>query len=388
MRAFLRVDAEAALGQAADIDRRRKAGKPVGRLAGLPVAVKDLLCAAGELTTCASRMLENFRPPYDATVVARLQGGRRRADRQDEHGRVRHGRLDRELGLSDDAQSLGPGRACPAAPAAERRPAWPPAWRRSSIGTDTGGSIRQPAGLCGVTGLKPTYGRVSRYGLVAFASSLDQIGPLARTAEDAALLLEVIAGHDPLDSTSVDRPVPRLYANGRPTARRVCDSAWCASILAPGWTPKSSAAVREAVRVYESLGAKVKRDFAAARQVCRGDVLHHRPVRGIEQPGPLRRRALRPSHRRSSRCSPSWRPSAARLEAAGDERGSTKLDNPLVRLYRRSRAEGFRPGSEAPDHARHVCPQRRLLRRLLSQGAEGAPADPPGFRRGVRAKSI
>ena len=126
-----------------------------------------------------------------------------------------------------------------------------------SIGTDTGGSIRQPAGLCGVTGLKPTYGRVSRYGLVAFASSFDQIGPLARTAEDAALLLEVIAGHDPHDSTSVPRPAPPIR-NRSANRWTICGSVWCASILAPGLDDEVETAVREAMRVYESLGAKVR----------------------------------------------------------------------------------------------------------------------------------
>ena len=208
VRAFLRSDGEAALKQAADIDRRRREGKPVGRLGGLPVAVKDLLCAKGELTTCGSRMLANFRPPYDSTVVAKLRAadavfiGRTNLDEFAMGGSNENSAffpthnpwdLDRIPGGSS-----GGAAACVAAGMAPL-----------SIGTDTGGSIRQPAGLCGVTGLKPTYGRVSRYGLVAFASSLDQIGPLARTAEDAALLLEVIAGHDPNDSTSIPQPVPR-----------------------------------------------------------------------------------------------------------------------------------------------------------------------------------
>ena len=209
-----------------------------------------------------------------------------------------------------------------------------------AVGTDTGGSIRCPAGLCGITGLKPTYGRVSRYGLVAFASSLDQIGPLGQTAEDAALLLEVLAGHDPLDSTSIDLPVPQ-YSE---TVRQPLEGLRLGLVrehFGEGLDAEVEAAVREAVRVYESLGATVKRAFAAAQQVRRGHVLHHRPVRGLEQPGPLRRRPLRLSHRREG----DGRRAGGRAQDAAS-RPATKRPwptstTPLIRMYRRSRAEGF-----------------------------------------------
>src|SRR5262245_61749469 len=207
VKAFLRCDHAAALRQAKAIDDRRAKGERVGLLGGLPVAVKDLICHRGELTTCASKILADFRPPYDATIIERL----RAADA------VLLGRTNMDefaMGGSNENSAFYPthnpwnlecipgGSSGGAAACVAARMAC------LSIGTDTGGSIRQPAGLCGVTGMKPTYGRVSRYGLVAFASSLDQIGPLARTAEDAALLLEAIAGHDPRDSTSLNRPVP------------------------------------------------------------------------------------------------------------------------------------------------------------------------------------
>ena len=242
----------------APVDAQRKAGEPLGPLAGVPVAIKDVLCVEGEPTTCGSRMLENFRPPYDATVIAQPEGGRRGPDRQDEHGRVRDGLVHREQRLRADPQPLGRRRASPAARRAARPRPSPPTWRPLALGSDTGGSIRQPAALCGVVGLKPTYGRVSRYGLVAFASSLDQIGPFAHDLADAALLLEVIAGHDPHDSTSVDDAGARLRGDPRHAARPRCGSAWSASSSARGSTPRSRRAVREAVRVYEAAGATVR----------------------------------------------------------------------------------------------------------------------------------
>ena len=285
VKAFLRSDGEAALQQAADVDRRRRAGEPIGRLGGLPVAVKDLLCAKGELTTCGSRMLENFRPPYDSTVVAKLRAadavfiGRTNLDEFAMGGSNENSAFFPTHNPWDFERipggSSGGAAACVAAGMAPL-----------SIGTDTGGSIRQPAGLCGVTGLKPTYGRVSRYGLVAFASSLDQIGPLARTAEDAALLLEVIAGHDPSDSTSIPRPVPAI----RETVRQPLAGLRMGLVrehFGPGLDAEVEAAVREAIRVYEVAGSEGRRTVNAARQIRRGDLLHHRPERGFEQFGPL-----------------------------------------------------------------------------------------------------
>lgn len=205
--AFVELRAEAALDEADAADAARSRGQVRSPLHGLPIAIKDILCSTDFETTCASRILKGFRAPYDATVVRRIR----------ESGMVVLGTLNMDefaMGSSTENSSLratanpwDPGRV-PGGSSGGSAAALAAREVAVTVGSDTGGSIRQPAALCGVVGLKPTYGRVSRYGLVAFASSLDQVGPLARSVEDTALLLEVIAGYDPLDSTSLRAPVP------------------------------------------------------------------------------------------------------------------------------------------------------------------------------------
>ncbi len=340
VKAFLRVDRQQALDRAAEIDRRRGDGKPLGLLAGLPVAIKDLLCTRGEVTTCGSRILEDFKPPYDATVIARLKAadavliGKTNMDEFAMGSSTENSAFKKTANPWDLSRipggSSGGSAACVAAGMAPL-----------SVGSDTGGSIRQPAGLCGVTGLKPTYGRVSRYGLVAFASSLDQIGPLARTAEDAALLLEVLAGHDPLDSTSIDRPAPKYTQTvGQPL--KDLKIGLVREHFGEGLDAEVEKAVREAVRVYESLGARVhdvslphgKYGIAtyyiiapseASSNLARYDGVHY-------------------GHRTDEKkMIAALDAERAALVAAGKDTEAAALDSPLVRMYRASRAEGFGP---------------------------------------------
>ena len=209
--AFLHVDTEGALAQARDIDSKRKSGEKLSPLAGVPLALKDVLVQKGVPTTCGSKMLEGWRPPYDSTVVTRLK----------ENGIVILGKTNMDefaMGSSTENSAYGPthnpwdltripggsGGGSSAALAAFEAPL--------AIGTDTGGSIRQPAAVTGTVGVKPTYGGVSRYGLVAFSSSLDQAGPCARTVLDAAYLHEAIGGYDRMDSTSINQPIPPVVA--------------------------------------------------------------------------------------------------------------------------------------------------------------------------------
>ncbi len=254
LNAFVTVCAERALAEAARADARIAAGEG-GALTGVPLAHKDIFCTEGVLTTCGSRMLANFVSPYDATVVARLGAA----------GMVTLGKLNMDefaMGSSNETSFFGPVRnpwnedfvpggssgGSAAAVAARLAPA--------ATGTDTGGSIRQPAALTGLTGIKPTYGRVSRYGMIAFASSLDQGGVLALSAEDAALVLEAMAGFDERDSTSVDAPVPNYRAElDRPV--RGLKVGIIREFFGEGLEARTGAAVQAALDVYRRLGAEL-----------------------------------------------------------------------------------------------------------------------------------
>lgn len=253
LHAFITRTPGEALKQADAADRLFASGAPPSPLTGIPVAVKDNICTRGTLTTCGSHMLAGYAPPYDATVVARL----RRA------GAVFVGKTNLDafgMGSSTEASAFGPTRnpvdgACvPGGSSGGSAAAVAAGEAVVALGSDTGGSIRLPASFCGVVGMKPTYGRVSRYGLVAYASSLEQIGPIARSVEDCALLLGALAGKDPLDATSVDLPVPDYGASlgvGGSGVRLGIPREY----FVEGLDPRVEESVLTAARRLEALGA-------------------------------------------------------------------------------------------------------------------------------------
>jgi aspartyl-tRNA(Asn)/glutamyl-tRNA(Gln) amidotransferase subunit A len=255
IRGFIRVDQEEARSMAAAVDRSLKKGDPAGPLAGLPVALKDIFCVRGKEITAGSKILRGFIAPYDATVVKKLR----------QAGSVFLGQTNMDefaMGSSTENSGFGPTRnpwdrtRVPGGSSGGAAAVLAADEALLSLGSDTGGSIRQPASLCGVAGLKPTYGRVSRYGLIAYASSLDQIGPLGKDVEDIALLLEVLAGHDSLDSTSASLTVP-AYRDcliddvGRMTLGVPRES------YAEGMEDEVKEAFQAALKTFRDLGARV-----------------------------------------------------------------------------------------------------------------------------------
>ena len=253
--AFLHLDEQDFLTQAKDSDKRRAQGKSLSPLDGIPVALKYVISAKGQPLTAASKILENYISPYDATVTRKLK----------EAGAVIGGRLNLDefaMGSSTENSAYGPTRnpwnlncvpggssgGSSAAVAAREVPL--------TLGSDTGGSIRQPASLCGVVGMKPTYGMVSRYGLAAFASSLDQIGPFSKTVEDAALLLEIISGHDPLDSTSFPTEIPSYTQKINETIEP-CTLGLPKEFFGEGMDNEVRNSIEKAVEFYRTLGHRI-----------------------------------------------------------------------------------------------------------------------------------
>jgi len=311
LNAFISVTRAQALSDAAAADRALAAGTG-GALTGVPIAHKDLFCTQGVRTTCGSRMLDDFVSPYDATVVAKLKRA----------GAVMLGKTNMDefaMGSSNETSYYGPvrnpwdQRLVPGGSSGGSAAAVAARLVPGATATDTGGSIRQPAALCGITGLKPTYGRVSRYGMVAFASSLDQGGVLTTSAADAALMLREMAGFDPNDSTSVEREVPDYVAQlDAPLAG--LKVGLLKEFFDKGLDPENERRVREALKVFEGLGAKLT-------EVSLPNLPLSVPVYYVVAP---------------AECSSNL----ARFDGV---RYGHRCENPrdLLDLYRRSRGEGF-----------------------------------------------
>jgi aspartyl-tRNA(Asn)/glutamyl-tRNA(Gln) amidotransferase subunit A len=257
VKAFVTQTKESASVQAEALDQKLKGWRKTKPLMGMPLAIKDNVCTEGVPTTCSSRMLQHFVPPYDATVIARL--------REQEYILLGKTNLDEfAMGSSTEHSAFGPSRnpwnphCVPGGSSGGSAAAVAADECVAAIGSDTGGSIRQPAAFCGVVGLKPTYGRVSRYGLVAFASSLDQIGPITKDVPDAAFMLGAIAGHDPMDSTSADRPVPDYMKALKRKDIKTLKIGVPREFFTEGLDPEVEQAVRAAIEELKNLGGEIK----------------------------------------------------------------------------------------------------------------------------------
>ncbi len=311
LNSFISITFDQALAAADAADAARAKGS-AGPLTGLPLALKDIFCTRGVKTSCGSKMLDSFVSPYDATVVEKLNAA----------GTVSLGKTNMDefaMGSSNENSHYGPVKnpwdlaAVPGGSSGGSAAAVAAGLVPAAMGTDTGGSIRQPAAFCGITGLKPTYGRVSRYGIIAYASSLDQAGPMARTAEDCALLLGAIAGHDLRDSTSVARGVPD-YSEELDAPLNGLKIGLPSEYFGDGLDPAVEKATREAIAVFESLGASV-------REVSLPHTHYAIPAYYVIAPAEA----------------------SSNLSRYDGVRFGHRCNNPadLVDLYKRSRAEGF-----------------------------------------------
>jgi len=293
--AFVTVTNDLALERATAVDEALAAGEDPGPLAGVTVGVKDNLCTNGVGTTCSSRMLEHFVPPYESTVGQRLI----------DQGAVMVGKTNLDefaMGSSTETSAFGMTRnpwdptRVPGGSSGGSAAAVAAGQCDVALGSDTGGSIRQPASFCGVVGLKPTYGRVSRWGLVAFASSLDQVGPFTRTVADSAAVLQAIAGHDPRDSTSLDVPVPD-YSAALQRPIKGLKVGVLKEAFAEGLDPEVEASVRAAASQLESLGCELV-EVSCPRFKAGIATYYVIAPSEASQPRPLRRREVRLSRRR------------------------------------------------------------------------------------------
>ena len=362
LNAYVLETPEAARAMAKDADARLKAGD-ARPLEGIPLGIKDLFATKDVRTTACSRILDNFVPPYESTVTAQLW----------RDGAVMLGKLSNDefaMGSSNETSCFGPvinpwrrkGSNTPLVPGGSSGGSAAAVAAQLCLGataTDTGGSIRQPAAFTGTVGIKPTYGRCSRWGIIAYASSLDQAGPIARTVRDTAILLRSMAGHDPKDSTSVDRAVPDYEAAlGKPVKGLTIGVP--KEYRVDGMAAGDRHAVGAGRRLAQGGGRDHRRDVAAAHQVRAAGLLHRGAGGSVVEPRALRRRALRAARARTRR----------HRHVREDARGR------------------IRRGGAPADHDRHLCALRRLLRRLLSAGAEGAHADQARFRANAFAKGV
>ena len=350
IKAYVTLTRKEAFEMAGAADKDRAEGRSKALL-GVPVAIKDNMCTKGIPTTCSSRILQNFVPPYESTVTSRLRdsgyvlAGKTNLDEfamgsSTENSGFHTTRNPWDTGRIPGGSSGGSAAAVAAGECV------------AALGSDTGGSIRQPASLCGVVGLKPTYGRVSRYGLVAFASSLDQIGPITKNVRDCAILMNVISGRDLRDSTSAPVDVPDFTAVVGKDIKGL-KIGIPREYFIEGLDPDVETAVKEAVRKLESLGAVP-----------------------VEVSLPHTGYAVATYYVLATSEASS---NLARYD--GVKYGFRAEGKDLIDMYMKSRAQGFGRGGEEEDHARHLCAFVGLLRRILQKGAAGEDAHQGRFRK-------